>query len=87
MKNWEQTKRAFLNDHLSKRLVFPDQKLRSLQYIESAIKRSYPLLLEDKDLFKNLTESDFIELYTSLKGRRINRFDKSVIHGLYKFSN
>ena len=86
MKNWEQTKLAFLNDHLNKRPVHPDQKLRSLHYIESAIKNSYPLLLEDKDLFKKLTESDFIELYTSLKARRINRFDKSVIHGLYKFS-
>jgi|LakMenE01Jun11ns_1017448.scaffolds.fasta_scaffold9894418_2 hypothetical protein len=86
MKNWEQTKLAFLNDHLSKNLVFPDQKLRSLNYIESAIKSSCPLLLKDKDLFKNLTENDFVDLYTSLKGRRINRYDKSVIHGHCKFS-
>jgi len=86
MKNWEQTKLAFLNDHLKKKPVHPDQKLRSLHYIELAIKGSYPLLFEDNDLFKKLTESDFVGLYKSLKGGRLNKFDKSVIHGLYKFS-
>jgi len=86
MKNWQQAKLAFLTDHLNKSRAIPDQKLRSLNYIENAIKNSYPLMLKDKDLFKDITESEFMDLYTTLKGRRINRYDKSVIHGLYKFS-
>lgn len=86
MKNWEQAKLAYLTDHLSKLRPSPDQELRSLSDIENAVKSKYPHLLEDKQLFKKLSENEFIHLYTTLKGRRINRFDKSVIHGLYKFS-
>ena len=54
MKNWKEAKHAFLGDHLNKTPTFPDRKLRSLNYIEDAIKIKFPALLEVEDLFSKL---------------------------------
>ncbi|MBL0147113.1 MAG: hypothetical protein IPP48_16780 [Chitinophagaceae bacterium] len=86
MKTWKEAKLAYLNDHLSKPLKAPDIRLRSLDYIESAVKNKYPELLEGDKIFTKFKKVEFEELYAQLKGRRINSADKSVIHGLYKFS-
>lgn len=87
MKTWNEVKLAFLNEHFRNGVkAFPDQKLRSLNYIEGALQQEFPKLLEGDTLFKTLTQEQFEQLYCEMKGRRINRYDKSVIHGLFKFS-
>jgi hypothetical protein len=86
MKTWNEAKLAYLNDHMSKPLKFPDIRLRSLNYIESAIKNSHPELLEGDKIFSSFSKTEFGDFYAKLKGRRINSADKSVIHGLFKFS-
>ena len=86
MKTWKEAKLVYLNDHLSKPLKVPDIRLRSLDYIESALKNFSPGLLETNELFTKFSKTECYDLYAKLKGRRINSADKSVIHGLYKFS-
>lgn len=86
MKTWDEAKKAFLGDHVTNRLTFPDQTLRSFNYIEEALKKNFPRLLDGSLLFEKLSESELMDLYAQLKGRRINRHDKIVIKRLYKFS-
>ena len=86
MKTWKEAKLAYLTDHLSKPLRVPDIRLRSLDYIESAIKNYSPDLLDGDKIFRTFSKVEFGNLYAQLKGRRINSADKSVIHGLFKFS-
>lgn len=84
MKTWQETKTAFLNDHLKRPMQFPDQRLRAFEYLERALKEKYPELLKGDTLFTEFTKEQFEELYTSTKGRRLNRHDRSVISGLFK---
>ena len=86
MKTWDEAKLAYLNDHLKKSLKYPDIRLRSLNYIEAALKEQHPHLLDGNKLFTTFNKVEFGALYAHMKGRRLNSSDKSVIHGLYKFS-
>jgi hypothetical protein len=86
MKTWNEAKLEYLSDHLKKPLKNPYLRVKSLSNIEEAIKKHHPELLISDSIFRSFSKSEFADLYAVLKGRRLNDADKSVIHGLYKFS-
>ena len=86
MNNWENTKRAFLRDHLTKPLAESERRLNALAAIEKVFKDEFPDLLKDEDVFMNIKMMYFLKLYECLKGKILSSAEKSVIYGLYKFS-
>jgi hypothetical protein len=86
MYNWTTTKEKFINDHKSKPLKQQQRRLNALIAIESILQTKYPALLKDDLLFKNVVEAEMLDLYEKAKGKPLSGAEKSVIHGLYKFS-
>jgi hypothetical protein len=86
MKNWEQVKEAYIKDHEAKPLKAPAIRLNALKNIEEAIRQYNYKLLEQDMVFRKYSKEGFLDLYTKLKGKPLNGAEKSVIHGLYKFS-
>lgn len=87
MKSYLEVKDAYVKDHLSKPLKAPNIRLGALNNIEKAIRKENNKLLEGGTLFKKFTKESFSNYYLSLKDRPLNSAEKSVIHGLFKFSN
>jgi hypothetical protein len=87
MKNWEQAKEFYTKDHLVKSLEHPERRLNALKAIEKTFKEKFPELLNDDDVFMNITKMYFLKLYQCLKGSSLSGAEKSVIAGLYKFSS
>ncbi len=87
MKNWTQTKNDYIKDHLSKSLEQPERRLNALTAIEKTFKEKFPELLNDEDVFTNIKKMYLLKLYECLKGSSLSSAEKSVINGLYKFSN
>ena len=86
MKNWKQTKEEYIKDHLSKKMAQPERRINALNAIERTFQEKFPELLDDKNVFENISKMYFIKLYECLKGRSLNGAENSVITGLYKFS-
>lgn len=86
MKTWIEAKDAYIIDHLSKPLKAPNIRLNALKNIESSLKEKDKALLEGSIIFRKFNESSLLDFYLRLKGKPLNSAEKSVIHGLYKFS-
>lgn len=86
MKTYQQTKAAYIADHIAKPLAQPERRLSALESLEKKFKAKYPEALQDKMLFANISKPYFTKLYECLKGNALSGADKSVITGLYKFS-
>jgi hypothetical protein len=86
MKTWIEAKNAYVKDHLSKPLKAPKIRLGALENIETALKEKNEALLVGSTLFKKYNESSLLDFYLGLKGKPLNSAEKSVIHGLFKFS-
>ncbi len=86
MKTWEEAKLAYLKDHLSKPLKKPAIRINALNNIELAIKGKHPEHLISDKIFSLFSESSLRDYYQNLKGKHLNSAEKSVIHGLFKFS-
>ena len=85
MKTWQETKKAYIKDHLSKPLKAHNIRLSALSKIENAIKNKNAEYLKDDEIFMKFNKEAFLDFYTSLKGTHLNSAEKSVINGLYKF--
>lgn len=86
MKTFLEAKDAYIKDHLSKPLKAPNRRLGALNNIEAAIKQDNHKLLEGGVLFRKFNKESLLDYYLRLKGRPLNSAEKSVIHGLIKFS-
>jgi hypothetical protein len=86
MKTWTEAKNDYVKDHLSKPLKAPNIRLKSLENIETALKEKNKNLLNDRTFFKQYNENSLRDYYLKLKGKQLNSAEKSVIHGLFKFS-
>lgn len=86
MKTWKEAKDAYIKDHLSKPLKAPNIRLNALKNIEEAIMHDNHKLLVQDDVFKKYTKEKLHDYYLKLKGKPLNSAEKSVIHGLNKFS-
>lgn len=87
MRNWTQTKKAYIKDHLSKYLRQPERRLNALAAIERKFAEEFPELLKDEHVFMNIKKMYFLKLCECLKGSLLSNAEKSVVNGLYKFSN
>jgi hypothetical protein len=87
MKNWPQAKEAYIKDHLSKALEYPERRLDALKAIEKTFQEKFPELINDRNLFENIKKVYFLKLYECLKGSPLSGAENSVITGLYKFSD
>ena len=85
MKNWENTRNSFVNDHLAKELVDHNIRLNALKKIEKVFSEKFPELLGDENVFQNISKIYIMKLYECFKGLRLNGAEKSVFNGLYKF--
>lgn len=86
MKNWKQSKDAYIKDHLRKELTKPEIRLNALKAIEKIFRETYDEPLRDENVFQNISKTYLMKLYECLKGRVLNGAEKSVFNGLYKFS-
>lgn len=86
IKTYLDAKNAYVKDHLSKPLKAPNIRLGALSNIDEAIKKDNYKLLEGTALFQKYTKESLLDYYLKLKGRPLNSAEKSVIHGLFKFS-
>ena len=86
MKTWTEAKNDFVKDHLSKPLKAPNTRLRALGNIETSLRGNNKNLLEGSTIFIKYDELSFRDFYRKLKDNPLNSAEKSVIHGLYKFS-
>jgi hypothetical protein len=86
MKTWNEAKNAYIKVHLSKPLKSPNIRLNALKNIEGFLNEIYKTLLKDNTIFKKYNEGAILDYYLKLKGKPLNGAEKSVIHGLYKFS-
>lgn len=86
MKNWEEAKKAYVKDHLSKPLKQPQRRLSALNAIEKIFQDKFPQILRDQNLFKTLSKDTFLKKYQNGKGKPLSSAEKSVINGLYNFS-
>lgn len=85
MKNWKQAKQAYITDHMKKPLAAHSIRLNALKKIESVMQaHAQDLLVET--FFRGIAKNDFLKLYEKWKGIPLNGAEKSVINGLYKFS-
>lgn len=87
MKNWKQAKGAYIKDHLAKKLAEHSIRLNALKKIEKVFAERFPLPMSDNEVFRNISKRYFFKLYECLKGTLLNGAEKSVINGLYKFSD
>ncbi len=86
MKNWKQAKAAYVENHLSKKLVGHNIRLNALGKIEAVFAEKFPEPLKDYNVFENISKTYLVKLYECLKGYALNGAEKSVFTGLYKFS-
>ncbi len=86
MFTYQQVRNFYIHDHLSKNLKQPERRLNALNAIESIIKDKSPDLLNSNHLFKKFNKSSFIEKYSEWKENNLSGAEKSVINGLFKFS-
>jgi hypothetical protein len=86
MKTWTEAKNDYVKDHLSKPLKAPNIRFKSLENIETALIEKNKNLLNDKTFFKRYNENSLRDYYLKFKGKQLNSAEKSVIHGLFKFS-
>jgi len=86
MKNYREAKRAYIKDHQSKNLKAPQRRLGALDAIEAIIQSEVPELLLANDLFNKFDKSTFTDQYLKWKCKPLSSAEKSVIVGLFQFS-
>jgi hypothetical protein len=57
-----------------------------LEKIETVLKEKNKNLLNDGTFLKRYDENSLRDYYLKFKGKQLNSAEKSVIHGLFKFS-
>jgi len=86
MKTFQQAKKAYVANHLSKYLKQPKRRINALKAIEERIEENSPGLLESDEIFTQYSKNEFGEMYYQWKGRALSNAEKSVLTGLFKFS-
>lgn len=86
MKTFEEAKSNYIKDHLCKPLKSPNIRLGALRNIEAALKEKDGSLVQGSLIFEKFNESSLLDFYQKLKAKPLNSAEKSVIHGLFKFS-
>ena len=74
-------------EHLSKNLAESERRLNALKAIEKAMKNNDPDLMTGVEMFVKFNKTRFAEQYEIWKGSSLSGAEKSVILGLFKFSN
>jgi hypothetical protein len=87
MNTYSKSKQLYIADHLSKNLAQPERRLNALKAIEKVLENSDPDLLNSAELFVKYYKTSFADQYEIWKGSPISGAEKSVITGLFKFSN
>lgn len=87
MNNWKEAKQAYTDEHLKKSLKQPERRLSALSVIEKTIQRNEPQLLTGTLLFTTYSKEALLIRYENWKGKALSGAEKSVINGLYKFSD
>lgn len=87
MKSYLEAKNGYIKDHLSKPLKAPNIRLGALNNIEEALNKDNHKLLDGSTLFQKFTKESLTDYYLKLKGKPLNSAEKSVVYGLFKFSN
>jgi hypothetical protein len=87
MKNWIETRKLYIEDHLSKPLIQPQRRINALNAIEKLFQDNASNLLKDKNIFIILSKDEFLKKYKKWKGKSLSSAERSVINGIYKFSN
>lgn len=86
MKNWNQAKKDYIKDHLSKNLSDHNIRLNALRKIETVFSDNFSEPLYDEKVFQNISKIYLMKLYECLKGYGLNGAEKSVFNGIYRFS-
>lgn len=87
MNTYSRSKQLYIADHLSKKLTEPDRRLNALKAIEKVINLKNPGLLNGVALYEKFDKNGFAEQYEIWKGLPLSGAEKSVIIGLFRFSN
>lgn len=87
MNSYNKSKQLYIADHLSKNLSQPERRLNPLKAIEKVVKAKNPELLNGTGLFEKYSNPGFAEQYEVWKGSSLSGAERSVITGLFKFSN
>ncbi|UII20853.1 hypothetical protein [Fulvivirga ligni] len=87
MKTYSEAKDLYIKDHLRKDLSQPERRINALKAIERSIKINAPILLQQSNLFQQYDEYSFFIKYEEWKQTALSNAEKSVIRGLFKFSN
>lgn len=84
--NWQELKKAYLDDHSSKALKSPKIRINALSNIENIIKAHHSEIFEKPSLLLNIEKNNFKEMIAKFKDNgRLNGAEESVINGFYKF--
>jgi hypothetical protein len=87
MNSYSKSRQLYIADHLSKNLAQPERRLNALKAIEKVLKNSDPDLLNGSELFVKYHKTSFADQFEIWKGSPLSGAEKSVITGLFKFSN
>ena len=87
MKSYLEAKNAYIIDHLAKQLVQPQRRISALEAIEAKIRQFQPELLKGDNLFKSMDRASFAVKYEKWKGSSLSGAEKSVMKGLFDFSD
>lgn len=87
MKNWIETRKLYIKDHLSKPLIQPQRRINALNAIEKAFKENAPDLFKEQNIFNIIPKDGFLMKYKNWKGAPLSNAEKSVINGLYEITN
>ena len=85
MEVWNEIKKQYTKDHLSKGLKFPERRIASLMAIESLLQKNQPYLLQKPDLLLDVKPVELIEKLERWKNKPLNGTEKAVVEGLYLF--
>ncbi|MDY0343371.1 MAG: hypothetical protein RBR28_07345 [Lentimicrobium sp.] len=87
MNSYNKSRQLYIADHLSKNLTQPERRLNALKAIEAVLTNKNPDLMNGAELFVKYDKTGFADQYEIWKGSAISGAEKSVIAGLFKFSN
>jgi hypothetical protein len=84
--NWEELKRTYIENHLSKNLSAPKIRLNALNKLEVIFKLHFREIIKDPHNLLKHNKDDFkLKVSKYKENGRLNGAEESVINGLYKF--
>lgn len=82
---WQQLKKMYIEDHLSKNLERPDMQLNALKKVEQMLLISVPAVIRNPYDFRRYGKNMLLEKLEEQKNAPLNSTEKTVVNGLFRF--